>query len=103
MMEEVQRREVTDNASGQADEAGDQQRIGAQLEIGEPLMPIDQAERREIDDAQRVGQPNQEEEGINRKRSWPVQLDEDGLNPAAACRPPPGHQSARRGASGGPT
>ena len=75
--QEIQRRKVADDAAGERDEPRDQQRIDAELQVRQPRVSIDEPERREIHDAQRVGQADQEEERINRKRARAVQLNQD--------------------------
>ena len=75
--QEIERRKVADDAAGQTDEPGDQQRIHAELQVREPRMPIDEPERREIRDAQRIRQPDQKEERINRKGAGAIELNQD--------------------------
>ena len=57
-------------------ERRDDDGVDGELQIDQPAMILGKAERRQIDDAQAVGQANEKEERVNGKRSGAAQLNE---------------------------
>ena len=62
-------REDARDAAGQADERGHDDGVARQLQIDQPAVAIDEAQRDRVDDRQRVGQRDQKEKGIDGKRT----------------------------------
>ena len=52
----VERREVAGDAAGEVDERRDDQRVAGQLQVDQPAVPVDEPQRRRVDDRQRVGE-----------------------------------------------
>jgi hypothetical protein len=76
--QEIQRREVADDPAGEPDEARHQDGIRPELQVYQPGKPLDAPQRGQVRNAERIRDADQEEERIDRKRTWPVQLDERG-------------------------
>ena len=57
----------------------------AELQVDQPAVAIDEAQRQRVDDRQRVGQADQEEERIDRKRPGRADLHDRSPSRAAAC------------------
>ena len=81
----VQRREVAGDAAGEVDERGDDQRVARQLQIDQPAVAVDEPQRQRVDDRQRVGQADQEEERIDRKRAGRGDLRQRAPSRAGSC------------------
>ena len=63
----VERREVARDAAGEIDERRHDQRVAGQLQVDQPPVPLDEAQRQRVADRQRVGQADQEEERDRRR------------------------------------
>src|SRR5439155_3228279 len=75
--QQVEGREVAGDTTGDVNERGDEKRIDAKLRVGDPRMPIDNPQRPEVQDTERVGDPDQKEERVDGKRTGPVDLNEN--------------------------
>ena len=67
--------------------------------VGQPQLAVHEPERRQIHNAQGIGQPDQKEERVDRKRPRPIQLNQD--RPAEQQRAdndPDGYQRREPGA-----
>ncbi len=51
--------------------------VKAELQVNQPWITLGKSERREIDDAQRIGQSDEGEERIDRERARPAELNQD--------------------------
>ena len=74
----VERGEIAGDAAGEVDEGGDDQRVAGQLQVDQPAVAIDEAQRQPVDDRQPVGQADEKEERVDRKRARRRDLDDDG-------------------------
>ena len=59
------------------DECRDDERIHGKLQINQPAVVLSEPQRRQVEDVQPVGEPNQEEERVNGKRARAAQLNEN--------------------------
>ncbi len=66
--QDVERREIAGDAAREVDERRDDQRVAGQLHVDDPPAAFGQPQRRRVERRQRVGEADQEEERVDRKR-----------------------------------